>query len=50
VRATVTVLAAGINAAISQVMLAIHDAPQLQGAEITYEVEHRDRRRPGAEV
>lgn len=39
VRATVTLDAAGINAAISAVMVAVHDAPELRGAEITYDVD-----------
>jgi hypothetical protein len=39
VRATVIVDASGANRAISQVMTAIHDAPQLQGAEISYDLE-----------
>lgn len=39
VRATVTVDAAGINAAIAAVMVAVHDAPDFQGAEITYDVD-----------
>lgn len=43
VRATVTVRAAGVNAAIGAVMVAVHDAPQMSGAEISYDV---DRGRP----
>lgn len=39
VRASVTVRAAGINMAISAVMVAVHDAPALRGAEITYDVD-----------
>jgi nucleotide-binding universal stress UspA family protein len=39
VRATVTLDAAGVNAAISAVMVAVHDAPELRGAEITYDVD-----------
>jgi nucleotide-binding universal stress UspA family protein len=39
VRATVTLEAAGINAAISAVMVAVHDAPELRGAEISYDVD-----------
>ena len=39
VRATVTVGAPSINAAISAVMVAMHDAPAFQGAEITYDVD-----------
>jgi nucleotide-binding universal stress UspA family protein len=39
VRASVTVRAAGINMAISAVMVAVHDAPDLRGAEITYDVD-----------
>lgn len=45
VRATVTVRAAGINAAIGSVMVAVHDAPELRGAEISYDV---DRGQPSA--
>jgi hypothetical protein len=43
VRATVTVTATGVNAAIGAVMVAVHDAPEMSGAEITYDV---DRGRP----
>jgi hypothetical protein len=43
VRATVTVRATGVNAAIGAVMVAVHDAPQMRGAEISYDV---DRGRP----
>lgn len=39
VRASVTVRAAGVNAAIAAVMVAVHDAPDLRGAEITYDVD-----------
>jgi hypothetical protein len=39
VRATVTVTATSVNAAISAVMVAVHDAPAFQGAEITYDVD-----------
>jgi hypothetical protein len=42
VRATVTVDADGINAAIAAVMVAVHDAPDFQGAEITYDVDRGD--------
>ncbi len=42
VRATVIVDATGANRAIAQVMTAVHDAPQLRGAEISYDLE-RDR-------
>ncbi len=45
VRATVTVVAPTVNAAIAAVMVAVHDAPSFQGAEITYDV---DRGAPGA--
>ncbi len=45
VRATVTVTATSVNAAISAVMVAVHEAPDLRGAEITYDV---DRGAPGA--
>jgi hypothetical protein len=44
VRATVTVRAAGVNAAIGAVMVAVHDAPRMRGAEISYDV---DRGGPG---
>lgn len=43
VRATVTVRADGVNAAIGAVMVAVHDAPLLRGAEITYDVDRGDR-------
>ena len=43
VSATVTVYAPSSNAAISSIMTALHDAPELRGAEISYEL---DRRRP----
>jgi hypothetical protein len=39
VRATVTVRAAGVNAAIGAVMVAVHDAPRMRGAEISYDVD-----------
>jgi hypothetical protein len=39
VRATVTVTAEGVNAAISRVMVAVHEAPDLRGAEISYDVD-----------
>ena len=39
VRATVTVTAPTINAAIAAVMVAVHDAPAFQGAEITYDID-----------
>jgi hypothetical protein len=39
VRATVTVMATSTNRALAMVMEALHDAPELRGAEITYEVE-----------
>ncbi len=39
VRATVIVEAPTANRAIAQVMTAIHDAPQLRGAEISYDLE-----------
>ena len=39
VRATVTVEADSVNAALSRVMVAVHDAPAFQGAEITYDVD-----------
>jgi nucleotide-binding universal stress UspA family protein len=39
VRASVTVRASGVNSAISAVMVAVHDAPDLRGAEITYDVD-----------
>jgi nucleotide-binding universal stress UspA family protein len=45
VRATVTVTATSVNAAISAVMVAVHEAPDFEGAEITYDV---DRGRPSA--
>jgi nucleotide-binding universal stress UspA family protein len=39
VRANVTVDATGVNAAIGRVMVAVHEATALQGAEITYDVD-----------
>lgn len=39
VRVTVGVRASGANRAIARVMTAVHDAPQLEGAEISYDVE-----------
>lgn len=39
VRATVTVTATSVNAAISAVMVAVHEAPDFRGAEITYDVD-----------
>jgi nucleotide-binding universal stress UspA family protein len=39
VRASITIRATGVNAAISAVMVAVHDAPDLRGAEITYDVD-----------
>jgi hypothetical protein len=39
VRANVTVEATGVNAAIGRVMVAVHEASALQGAEITYDVD-----------
>lgn len=44
VRATVTVVAASVNAAIAAVMVAVHDAPAFRGAEISYDLD-RPRRR-----
>ncbi|MFA9445727.1 universal stress protein [Egicoccus sp. AB-alg6-2] len=44
VRATVTVMAPTVNAAISAVMVAVHDAPVFRGAEISYDL---DRSRGG---
>lgn len=37
--ATVIVRGGGANAAMAQVMTALHDAPELHGAEITYELD-----------
>ena len=37
--ATVVVHSGGVNAAMARVMTAMHDAPDLQGAEITYELD-----------
>ncbi|MEX2486441.1 MAG: universal stress protein [Nitriliruptoraceae bacterium] len=39
VRATVSVQAPSTNHAIARVMTALHDAPELRGAEISYDVE-----------
>jgi hypothetical protein len=53
VRASVTVRASCVNAAIAVVMVAVHDAPELRGAEITYDVDRggpADRRRAPAGV
>lgn len=41
VRATVTVEAAGSNAAIARVMTTIHDADELRGTEISYDVDDK---------
>jgi hypothetical protein len=49
VRATVTVTATSVNAAISAVMVAVHEAPDLRGAEITYDVDRGAPRRRTAE-
>lgn len=48
VRATVTVTATSVNAAISAVMVAVHEAPDLRGAEITYDVDRGAPRRRSA--
>jgi hypothetical protein len=45
VRATVTVTATSVNAAISAVMVAVHEAPDFRGAEITYDVDRGAPRR-----
>ncbi|MBS3940713.1 MAG: universal stress protein [Actinobacteria bacterium] len=45
VRATVTVAASSVNAAIATIMRAVHDAPAFRGAEISYDLE-RTRSRP----
>lgn len=37
--ATVTVTGGGVNAAMATVMTAVHDAPELRGAEITYDLD-----------
>jgi hypothetical protein len=47
VGATVTVRSDGINAAMAKVMTTVHEAPELQGAEITYELD-RGAPRPSA--
>lgn len=39
VRSTVTVTATSVNAALSAVMVAVHEAPVFRGAEITYDVD-----------
>ncbi|MBW3663684.1 MAG: universal stress protein [Actinobacteria bacterium] len=39
VRATVTVRASSVNAAMSAVMVAVHEAPAFRGAEISYDVD-----------
>lgn len=41
VGATVTVTSEGPNRALAAVMTALHDAQELRGAEISYELEHR---------
>jgi hypothetical protein len=43
VRATVSVCAATANAALSRVMIALNDAPEFRGAEITYDLERTPR-------
>jgi hypothetical protein len=45
VRATVTVRAPGPNAAIARVVTAIDEAPDLRGAEITYDLDRTTQRR-----
>lgn len=39
VRTTVTVTATSVNAALSAVMVAVHEAPAFRGAEITYDID-----------
>jgi nucleotide-binding universal stress UspA family protein len=39
VRATVTVRSRNVNAAISAVMVAVHDSPAFRGAEISYDID-----------
>lgn len=39
VRTTVTVTATSVNAALSAVMVSVHEAPAFRGAEITYDVD-----------
>lgn len=46
VAATVTVRCEGVNAAMTRVMTVLHDAPELGGAEITYELDRDDDRTP----
>jgi hypothetical protein len=51
VRTTVTVRATAVNAALSAVMVAVHEAAAFRGAEITYDVDRGappDRRSPTA--
>jgi hypothetical protein len=43
VSATVTVAATSVNAAIKALVAAVQDAPDLEGAEITYDLERRGR-------
>ncbi|WP_052667801.1 universal stress protein [Nitriliruptor alkaliphilus] len=50
VRATVTVTATSVNAAISAVMVAVHEAPDFRGAEITYDVDRGAPHRTAAGV
>jgi nucleotide-binding universal stress UspA family protein len=50
VRATVTVRATSVNAAIAAVMIAVHDAPAFRGAEISYDVDRGLPDRPAADL
>jgi hypothetical protein len=47
VSVTVTVAATSVNAAIKALIAAVQEAPDLQGAEITYDVDRRSRRHRG---
>jgi nucleotide-binding universal stress UspA family protein len=50
VRATVTVRSTSVNAAISSVMISVHDAPAFRGAEISYDVDRGSPPRSAADV
>jgi nucleotide-binding universal stress UspA family protein len=50
VRATVTVRAPSVNAAIAAVMIAVHEAPAFRGAEISYDVDRGLPDRPDTDL
>jgi nucleotide-binding universal stress UspA family protein len=50
VRATVSVRATSVNAAIAAVMIAVHEAPAFRGAEISYDVDRGLPDRPDTDL